>query len=94
MRSAFALKPQGLLVQEEDGQQKLVVPTFMWQKVMASCYDEPTKEHPGVYRTRDGHGIPKCSLCPSVFFLYPRVRLSISVFFGGVASTYVRHPDR
>ena len=34
-------------------------------------------------RTRDGHEIPKCSPCPSVFFLYHRVRPSISVFFKG-----------
>ena len=50
VRSAFALTPQGLLVQEEDGQRKLVVPTSMRQKVMASCYDAPTKGHPGVYK--------------------------------------------
>ena len=31
----------------------------------------------------DGHGIPKCSPCPSVFFLYHRVRPSVSVFFLG-----------
>ena len=42
---------------------------------------------------RDGRGIPKCSLCPSVVFLCRRVRPSISVFFWGVASTYVRHTD-
>ena len=29
VRSAFALTPQGLLVQEDDGQRKLVVPTSM-----------------------------------------------------------------
>ena len=53
MRSAFALTPQGLLVQEDDGQQKLVVLTSMQQKVMALCHDEPTKGHPGVYRTTE-----------------------------------------
>ena len=52
MRSAFALTPQGLLVQEDDGQRKLVVPTSMRQKVMASCY-EPTKGHPGLHRTME-----------------------------------------
>ena len=53
MRSAFALTPQGLLVQEDDGQRKLVVPTSMRQKVMALCHDEPTKGHPGVYKTTE-----------------------------------------
>ena len=51
VRNAFALTPQGLLVQEENSQQKLVVLTSMRQKVMATCYDEPTKGHPGVHRT-------------------------------------------
>ena len=44
--------------------------------------------------TRDGHGIPKCSPCPSVVFLMLPV---LSVRFRGffrVASTYVRHTDR
>ena len=50
MRSAFALTPQGLLVQEDDGPQKLVVPTSMRQKVLASCHDEPTKGHPRIHR--------------------------------------------
>ena len=53
VRSAFALTPQGLLVQEDDGQRKLVVPTSMRQKVMASCHDEPTKGHTGIYRTTE-----------------------------------------
>ena len=53
VRSAFALTPQGLLVQEDQGQQKLVVPTSMRQKVLASCYDEPTKGHPSVHRTTE-----------------------------------------
>ena len=53
VRSAFALTPQGLLVQEDDGQRKLVVPTSMRQKVMASCHDEPTKGHTGIYRTME-----------------------------------------
>ena len=53
MRSAFALTPQRLLVQEYDGQRKLVVPTSMRQKVMASCHDEPTKGHTGIYRTTE-----------------------------------------
>ena len=53
MRSAFALTPQGLLVHEDDGQQKLVVPTSMQQKVMASCHDEPTKGHTRVYKTME-----------------------------------------
>ena len=53
VRSAFAITPQGLLVQEEDGQRKLVVPTSMRQKVLASCHDEPTKGHPGVHRTME-----------------------------------------
>ena len=53
MRSAFALTPQGLLVQEDDGQRKLVVPTSMRQKVMASCHDEPTKGHTGIYKTTE-----------------------------------------
>ena len=30
---------------------------------------------------RDGQGIPKYSPCPSVFFLYHRIRPSVSVFF-------------
>ena len=51
VRSAFALTPQGSLVQEDNGQPKLVVLTSMRQKVLASCHDEPTKGHPGVYRT-------------------------------------------
>ena len=50
MTSAFALTPQGLLVHEENGQQKLVIPMSMKQKVMVSCYDEPTKGHLGVHR--------------------------------------------
>ena len=53
VRSAFALTPQGLLVQEDDGQRKLVVPTSMQQKVMPSCHDEPTKGHTRVYRTTE-----------------------------------------
>ena len=53
MRSAFALTPQGLLVQEDNGQQKLVVLTSMRQKVMALCHDEPTKGHTGIYRTME-----------------------------------------
>ena len=53
MRGAFALTPQGLLVQEENGQRKLVVPMSMRQKVLASCHDEPTKGHPGVRRTTE-----------------------------------------
>ena len=51
--SAFALTPQGLLVQEDDGQQKLVVLTSMRQKVPASCHDKPTKGHPGIHRTTE-----------------------------------------
>ena len=44
--------------------------------------------------TRDGHGIPKCSPCPSVVFLMPPgPSVRFRVFFG-VASTYVRHMDR
>ena len=53
VRSAFALTPQGLLVQEDDGQRKLVVPTSMRQKVMALCHDEPTKGHTRIYRTTE-----------------------------------------
>ena len=53
MRSAFALTPQGLLVHDDNGQQKLVVPTSMRQKMMALCHDEPTKGHPGVHRTME-----------------------------------------
>ena len=53
MRGAFALTPQGLLVQEENGQRKLVVPTSMRRKVLASCHDEPTKGHQGVHRTTE-----------------------------------------
>ena len=53
MRSAFALTPRGLLVQEENSQRKLVVLKSMRQKVMASCHDEPTKGHPRVHRTTE-----------------------------------------
>ena len=50
MRSAFALTPQGLLMQEDNGQWKLVVPTSMGQKVLALCRDEPTKGHLGMHK--------------------------------------------
>ena len=53
VRSAFTLTPQGLLVQEEEGQRNLVVPTSMRQKVMALCHNEPTKGHLGVHKTME-----------------------------------------
>ena len=52
-RNAFALTPQGLLVQEMDGRRKLVVPQSLRQKVLASCHDEPTKGHAGIRRIEE-----------------------------------------
>ena len=44
--------------------------------------------------TRDGHGIPKCSPCPSVVFLMlPGSSVHFRVFFG-VVSMYVHHTER
>ena len=38
----------------------------------------------GALSTRDGHGIPKCSPCPSVVFLMlPGPSVRFRVFFGG-----------
>ena len=52
-RNAFALTPQGLLVQEMDGRRKLVVPQSLRQKVLASCHDKPTKGHARIRRTEE-----------------------------------------
>ena len=52
-RNAFALTPQGLLVQEMDGRRKLVVPQSLRQKILASYHDEPTKGHVGIRRTEE-----------------------------------------
>ena len=51
VKSVFVLNPQGLLVQEDDGQRKLIVLTSMRQKLMASCLDKPSKGHLGVHKT-------------------------------------------
>ena len=52
-RKAFALTPQGLLVQEMDSRRKLVVPQSLRQKVLASCHDEPTKGHAGIRKMEE-----------------------------------------
>ena len=47
----YSTTPQGLLIYEDQGQRKLVVPMSMRQKVLATCHDEPTKGHTGIHRT-------------------------------------------
>ena len=50
-RPGYTQTPQGLLMYEDKGQRKLVVPTSMRQKVLATCHDEPTKGHIGIHKT-------------------------------------------
>ena len=49
----FCSNPQGLLVQEMDGQRKLVIPQSLRQKVLASYHDEPTKNHARFHRIEE-----------------------------------------
>ena len=44
--------------------------------------------------TRGGHGIPKCSPCPSMLFLMPPDPSICFRAFFWVTSTYVHHTDR
>ncbi len=50
-RQTFALTPQGLLIRDEDGQKKLVVPTSLRMQVFNTCHDQPTVGHVGKHRT-------------------------------------------
>ena len=62
-----------------------------WQSSRSS--ERPRLESLRASRSRDGHGIPKCSPCPSVVFNAARsVRLFPCFFW--VESTYVCHTDR
>ena len=50
-RQTFALTPQGLLIRDEGGQKKLVVPTSLRMQVFNTCHDQPTVGHVGKHRT-------------------------------------------
>ena len=73
--------------------------TIVWVPSLIHCPISPraAEVHDNVMihndiMIRDGHGIPKCSPCPSVFFYTTGSVRPFPCFFW-VASTYVRHTD-